>query len=262
MKGISLSKREIRERFSPVILEGIQAAHGDLVGFVESLAVFEKSLRMGAKLKSNSVVFPCNELTLEGEWLIPDGDGPFPVVVVCHPHPQFGGDMHNGVSAAIWQGLAEHSIAAFRFNFRGVGKSQGSFGKGLGEQGDVRAALEFISSSPITDNQRIGLAGYSFGAMVALQVALKEERVIRLALVSPPLSDKNWEQLRDYRNPKLFLVGDSDHFTPAERVFQEIKDVPDPGSYQIITGADHFLGGYEEEVAQRVARFFAAGFNK
>jgi uncharacterized protein len=168
--------------------------------------------------------------------------------------------MYNGISAAIWQELPGHSIASFRFNFRGVGKSEGSYGKGLAEQGDVRAALDFISSSSLTDNQKIGLAGYSFGAMVALQVALKEERVIRLALVSPPLTDNNWEQLRNYRNAKLFLVGDSDHFTPAGRVFEQIKDVPDPGSYQIITGADHFLGGYEAEVAQRISRFFAAGF--
>ena len=211
-------------------------------------------------MKSIPVSFPCNDLTLEGEWLIPDGDGPFPVVIVCHPHPQIGGDMFNSVSAAIWQELPEHSIAAFRFNFRGVGKSEGSYGKGLTEQGDVRAALDFISSFPGTDNQRMGLAGYSFGAMVALQVALKEERVIRLALVSPPLSDKNWEQLRDYRNPKLFIVGDADNFTPADRVFEQIKDVPDPESYQIISGADHFLVGYEAEIARRAAKFFADGF--
>jgi hypothetical protein len=169
--------------------------------------------------------------------------------------------MWNSVVTAIWQALFRHSIAAFRFNFRGVGNSEGSYGKGIAEREDAKAALDFVLSTPGIDSKKIGLAGYSFGAMVALPVALQDERVSRLALVSAPLLDSNWEQLKRYRKPKLYLVGDVDQMIPLERFRQQIKDIPDPGQYQIISGADHFLGGYEEEVAQRVSRFFTAGFS-
>ena len=91
--------------------------------------------------------------------------------------------MSNNVVFAIFQVLAQRSIAAFRFNFRGVGKSEGDFGEGITEQEDVKAALAFISTTPDIDQKRTGLAGYSFGAGVALPVALQDERVNLLALV-------------------------------------------------------------------------------
>ena len=168
--------------------------------------------------------------------------------------------MRNGVVTAIWHALSRHSIAAFRFNFRGVGASEGSFGQGIAEREDARAALDFALSSPGIDGKKIGLAGYSFGAMMALPVALRDERVGLLTLVSAPLSDSNWEQLKGYSKPKLYLVGDADQMMPIERFRQQTKDIPHPEHYQIISGADHFLGGYEAEVAERVSRFFAAGF--
>ncbi|MBA7678247.1 Esterase EstD [subsurface metagenome] len=206
--------------------------------------------------------FPCGDITLEGEWLLPEGEGPFPSVVVCHPSPPHGGNMMNNVVAAICQALSEHAVAALRFNFRGVGGSAGSFGEGIAEREDVKAALDFVMSSPHVDTKRIGLAGYSFGAMVSLPVALQDERVGLLALVSAPLSDSDWEQLKGYGRPKLLVVGEADQMIPLERFQQQIKDTPEPEQYQIVSGADHFWGGYEEEVAQKVSQFFDAGFNQ
>ncbi len=205
--------------------------------------------------------FPCGDITLEGEWHLPEGRGPFPSVVVCHPHPLYGGDMRSDVVVAICQALSQQSVAAFRFNFRGVGRSEGSFGEGIAEQEDVKAALDFVLSSPNIDGEKIGLAGYSFGARVALPVALQDERVSLLALVSPPLSDSNWGQLKGYGKPKLLVVGAADVFVSLERFRQHTKDSPHPAQYQVISRADHFWGGYEEEVAQRVSRFFATGFS-
>lgn len=219
-------------------------------------------------MKSIPAKFPCGpstgtgRITLEGEWLLPEGSGPFPAVVICHPHPPTGGTMFNSVVTAIWEELPRRSIAAFRFNFRGVGKSEGSFGEGVAEREDVRAALDCVASSPNVDTRRIGLAGYSFGAMMALPVARHDERVRLLALVSAPLMDIQWEQLKKYANPKLLIVGDADQMVPLERFQRQIKGVPDPEHYQIISGADHFLAGYEAEVARRVAGFFGEGFNK
>ena len=169
--------------------------------------------------------------------------------------------MWNSVVTAIWEELPRQSIAAFRFNFRGVGNSEGSFGEGIAEREDVRAALDFVLSSPGIDSKKIGLAGYSFGAMMALPVARRDERVSLLALVSAPLSDSNWEQLKKYGKPRLYLVGDADQMVPLERFQQQIKNIPGPEQYQIISGADHSLSGYEAEVARRVSRFFTAGFS-
>ena len=122
-------------------------------------------------MNSVHVDFPCGDITLEGEWHLPQGKGPFPAVVVCHPHSLYGGNMSNNVVVAICQSLLQNSVAAFRFNFRGVGKSDGTFGGGTAEQQDVSAALDFASSTPNIDPVRIGLAGYSFGGSVALPVA-------------------------------------------------------------------------------------------
>ncbi len=212
-------------------------------------------------MNSIQVRFPCGSITLEGEWHLPQGRGPFPSVVVCHPHPLYGGDMLNNVVSAICQALPQRSVAAFRFNFRGVGNSEGAFGGGIAEQEDVKAALAFVLSNPDTDTKRIGLAGYSFGSSVALPVALQNERVGLLALVSPALSDSGWEQLKGYHKSKFLIVGDADFVIPLEQFQQHIKDMADPKQYRVVSGADHFWWGYEEEVAQKVTQFFVSVFN-
>ncbi len=213
-------------------------------------------------MNSISAEFPCGKIILEGEWHLPQGRGTFPGVAICHPHPLYGGSMLNNVVVAICQGLCQNSVAAFRFNFRGVGKSGGTFGGGIIEQEDVKAALALLLSTPDIDPKRIGLAGYSFGASVALPVALQDERVNLLALVSPALSDSGWEQLKGYNKSKFIIVGDADFVIPLERFQQHIRDIADPKQCQVISGADHFWWGYEEEVAQRVTQFFTTGFNE
>ena len=217
-------------------------------------------------MNSTLVEFPCGpssrRISLEGELHLPQGRGPFPSVVVCHPHPLYSGNMLNNIVVAICQALSQHSIAAFRFNFRGVGKSGGEFGGGIAEQEDVKAALDFLLTTPDIDTGRIGLAGYSFGAGVALPITLQDERISLLALVSPALSDSNWEQLKEYHKAKLLIVGDADSVISVERFQQHTRDVVNPKQYQVISGADHFWRGYEEELARQVTRFFVAGFNQ
>lgn len=170
--------------------------------------------------------------------------------------------MSNNVVLAICQALAQRSIAGFRFNFRGVGKSEGAFGEGTAEQEDVNAALSLVSTTPDIDQKRIGLAGYSFGAGVALPVALQDERVNLLALVSPALTDSGWEQLKGYTKPKFLISGSHDFVIPLPQFQQYIKNIPEPKHCQVISGADHFWQGYEEEVAQKVAQFFVASFSR
>jgi hypothetical protein len=152
-------------------------------------------------------------------------------------------------------------MAAFRFNFRGVGRSGGVYDNGVGEQTDLVAALAFLESASGVDPSGIGLAGYSFSTGIALRVALGHERVRALALISPFLTASDWEQLRSYRAPKLFLCGSHDDFISPEEVKRLSGGLPEPNRCEIIQGADHLWWGYEGEIAERVAAFFQAAFS-
>jgi alpha/beta superfamily hydrolase len=209
-------------------------------------------------LKRLHISFPSGGLTLEGVWHLPEASGPLPAVIVCHPHPLYGGNMSANVVFYLCQALAGAGMAALRFNFRGVGKSQGEFGGGQAEQDDVRAALDFVSSTPNIDKDRIGLAGYSFGGGVALPVAIQDERVKMLALISPALPDGG-EQLKEYIKPKFIIVGQNDDVIAQQELRVLFQEIPQPRQMDIISGADHFWGGYEEIVAEKVTGFFAQG---
>jgi uncharacterized protein len=208
-------------------------------------------------LTSRHVFFPCGDIQIEAELSLPEGKIPFPVVVICHPHPLYGGNMDNNVVTAICSALTKDSIATLRFNFRGVGNSGGKYNEGIGEQEDVRAALDFISQLPEIDNKRIGLVGYSFGGLMALSVAIGDSRVKQLALISPALKEKGWNQFKAYKMPKLVLIGDADNMVPF-RSFQHLFG--ETRQYQIIAGADHFWIGNELEISARIGRFFHEGF--
>ena len=208
---------------------------------------------------SRHVVFPCGEIQLEGVLLLPETKGPFPVVIACHPHPLYGGDMDNGVLLAVCVALGEKAIATLRFNFRGAGSSGGRYDEGRGEQDDVTAALDYLSNVKEIDSRKIGLVGYSFGGMVADAVATKDKRVKQLALISPVLGAAGWEHLKQYSQPKLILIGDADTtivFRPFQRFFGEARQ------YQMIAGADHFWSGFEEQISDKIACFIRDGFIK
>ena len=200
--------------------------------------------------------FPCGDLSLEGALHLPDSPKPFPAVVVCHPHPLYGGTMDDFVVMAVCRALLQESIAAFRFNFRGVGDSDGLHGKGVGEQEDVKAAVSYLCSYQEIDRTRIGLAGYSFGAEVVLSVAPQEERVQAVAAISPALPATS-PPLRSYVKRKFLVVGGADTFIPAERFLRLVNELSEPKEHKVIPGADHFWIGHEGEMAKGVASFFS-----
>jgi alpha/beta superfamily hydrolase len=209
-------------------------------------------------LRREHTTIPCGDISLEAVWHFPDSKAPWPAVVVCHPHPLYGGTMSSNVVFGICQSLAERTIAALRFNFRGVGKSGGEFGEGIGEQKDIKAALDFALATEGIDKKRIGLAGYSFGGGVALPVAVGDERVKMLALVSPALAEGGWGELERYNRPKFVIAGENDFVIPMPKFLKLAGDSPE--QYQLVAGADHFWGGYEKEVAEKVAKFFGEGW--
>jgi len=207
-------------------------------------------------MKKTRVSFPSGELFLEGILAIPEGAGPFPAVIVCHPHPLYGGSMDNNVVYSLSETLTQASFVSFKFNFRGVSGSQGEFGQGIGEQEDVEAAISFITTVKEVDSKRIGLAGYSAGAGFALPVGLNDVRIRALAAVSPPLPMFDFDFLKGCPKPKFLISGSRDNFIPTDQFLEFCQNLPEPKEYESIEGADHFWWGYESRLAAKVTAFF------
>ena len=204
------------------------------------------------------VLFPSGDIQLEGRLHTPaEGSGPFPGVVLCHPHPLYGGDMENNVVMTMGQGLNSQGVAVLRFNFRGVGASEGAHDGGKGEQEDVLAALEALRGSDGIDQGRIGLAGYSFGASMTLAAGPRDPGVEALAVVAPPAPGLRSPDLLAYPKPKLILAGDLDSVIPIEQLRPLMERMVQPVELEVLQGGDHFLLGYESAIAQRVGGFFA-----
>ena len=207
-------------------------------------------------MKRTRIRFPSGPLVLEGMLAIPEGAAPLPAVIVCHPHPLYGGSMDNNVVNSLAEALVQASLVSFKFNFRGVGRSEGEFGQGIGEQEDVKAAISFMSSIKEVDPKRIGLAGYSAGAGFAFPVGLNDERIKALAAISPPFSMFDFDLLKSCFKPKLIVSGSEDDLTPTDHLLEFCQSLPEPKEYQIIRGADHFWQGYESQLAVKVTAFF------
>ena len=208
-------------------------------------------------MSQTAVSFSSGQLLLEGVTSVPAGEGPFPAVLVCHPHPSFGGSMDNGVVVGICEALLERSIMTLRFNFRGVGKSEGAFGHGVGEAEDVKAALDFLAGDTKSDPGRLGLAGYSAGAVFGIPVAVKDERVRALAAISLPLGMMDLDAVRISPKPKLFVLGSKDDFTSASELEEFCESCVEPKECSVIEGADHSWSGYEASVAATVSDFLS-----
>ena len=207
-------------------------------------------------MREERIEFYSGSLTIEGVLDIPDGREPFPAVIVCHPHPLHGGSMDNNVVNSLCDALYEKSIISFKFNFRGVGRSQGEYGNGVGEQEDVSNAISFLSTISEVDSGRIGLAGYSAGASFALPVGCKDARIKVLAAISPPLSMFDFEFLKNYIKPQFLISGSDDNFTPIDRFLGFCQELPGSSEYDSIEGANHFWWGHESVLAKKITAFF------
>ncbi|MCL5264755.1 MAG: alpha/beta fold hydrolase [Chloroflexi bacterium] len=215
----------------------------------------------GLNVLKKRVTFRSGKLTLEGILHTFDVAEPRPGVVVCHPHPLFGGSMHNLVVANVCEELARKGIVALRFNFRGVEGSQGSHGEGVDEIADVEAAVDCVVSLPNSDATRVGVTGYSFGCFVGLKAAAQDERVGAVVGISPPLSKYDFSFLRGYARPKLLLAGERDELIPSTEEFTRfVEGLPEPKRFEILSSADHYWLGFERRVATRLADFFADVF--
>ena len=173
--------------------------------------------------------------------------------IVCHPHPLFGGTMHNKVVFRIAKAFHQSGFAALRFNFRGTGRSEGSHDEGRGEQDDLRAAIGFIERK--YPRAQVWLAGFSFGSAVMLRVACEHERVRALIAAGVPVSKYDFEQTVTCAKPKLFVQGGRDEFGSAADIEMLFGMLPEPKRLKVIDGADHFFEGHLEALEQAVKEF-------
>lgn len=175
--------------------------------------------------------------------------------VLCHPHPLYGGNMNDAVVSAMEDGLIRHGLSTLRFNFRGVGRSQGSHDQGLGEVEDLLAAIRWLNKEH--PSLQLVLGGYSFGAMVALKAAgeLKEKADItaeQIILIAPPvtlLEGQFGEGLqRNISCPCNIILGTQDEFVPLQETKAWFGDMSSP-SFTIVDNADHFFVGRAKEIS-------------
>ncbi len=176
-------------------------------------------------------------LSLEGQLSPADGGAPTAVAVICHPHPLYGGSMHNNVVGRLFRDLPTRGVATVRFNFRGVAGSGGSHGGGQAERADVVAAIDAVAGRH--PGLPVVLAGYSFGADVGLSV--DDERISGWLAVSPPLRivDPAAMAAADDPRPKVLVTGTDDDFRPADAATQLTERWP---ATEVVAapGVDHF----------------------
>lgn len=179
--------------------------------------------------------------------------------VVCHPHPLFGGTLHNKVVFHTMKALNSFGFPVLRFNFRGTGLSEGEHDYGKGEIEDVQTALDWLHAEY---HLPIVFAGFSFGAAIGLRAACQDSRVravIGLGIpVAPVAADTEdprvytFEFLHDCAKPKLFVSGARDQFGPRPKLEALAASVPEPKKLVIIEGADHFFEGRLHELRNAV----------
>lgn len=173
--------------------------------------------------------------------------------VLCHPHPLFGGTLHNKVVYQTAKSLDALGILVLRFNFRGAGLSAGEHDHGRGERGDVQAAIDFLA----TEFPRLPLlvGGFSFGSWVGLQVGCADARVSELLGVGIPVNNSSFEYLESCAKPKLIIQGTNDEHGAWEKVEQAVSRMPGETRLVFVQDADHFFVGRLDQVDQAITNW-------
>ncbi|TAL16103.1 alpha/beta hydrolase [bacterium] len=205
--------------------------------------------------KQEEVNFPSGGLLLEGILWDPGLPGVSGAIIVCHPHPLYGGDMHNDIVVKLSGALEELRLPILRFNFRGAGESEGVHDGAL-EKEDVRAAVDFIFDR-YKGMKEVHLAGYSWGLVMALAESDADPRVKSVAGIAPPVGFMDCGGIGlNPSIPKIFVVGDKDSFAPAPKVRDWLKGLGGDVRVEWIEGADHFFFGRTGKISGVIVDFF------
>jgi uncharacterized protein len=208
-----------------------------------------------------NLFFQSGKLQLEAALESPTSKGPHRAGVIAHPHPNFGGSMHNNVVFALSRALLESGLVSLCFNFRGVGKSQGGYGEVIGEADDILAATEFLKTRNQVRPGPVVLCGYSFGGLAALHAVARGLEPSAMILVSPMLpegglqKDPALSKVLPLKFPALILSGAEDQFFETSFYRPMLSGASGNSQLVVVKGADHFWSGFERELTARVKAF-------
>jgi uncharacterized protein len=170
--------------------------------------------------------------------------------LVCHPHPLFGGTMHNKVVFQAAKSMDALGIPVLRFNFRGAGLSAGVHDRAIGERDDVRAALQFLMAE--FPGVPLLVAGFSFGSAVGLRVGCRTPEVTRLIALGLPVNNVDFSFLSECPKPKLFVHGSNDEHGAINKVKELVPSLPGENRLVIVEGVDHFFAGKLDELDRAI----------
>jgi alpha/beta superfamily hydrolase len=171
---------------------------------------------------------------------------PLLAALVCHPHPLFGGTMHNKVVYQTAKSLDAFGLPVLRFNFRSAGMSAGTHDRGRGELGDVGAALDFLAGE--FAGVALLVAGFSFGCWVGSRAGCADQRVKELIGLGTPVNDSDFSFLRNCEKPKLFVHGAHDEYGEVGKVTALVQSLPGENSLVVVATANHFFVGKLDQV--------------
>lgn len=206
-----------------------------------------------------TVNIPAPHGLLEGLLRTEGATSPAMAAVVCHPHPQGQGTMHNKVVFTVAKALNAAGVPALRFNYRGVGRSTGTYDEGRGEAEDVRSALDYLASRyPAVP---LLLAGFSFGSWVGLPVGCADARVTHLIGLGVPTTILSLGNLAGCAKPKLIVQGSEDEYGPLPQLQTWFADLAPPKDLRVIPGTSHFFANRLDEVAATVQDWMTQQLN-
>lgn len=186
-------------------------------------------------------------------WTPSRTSSPSLAAIICHPHPLFGGTIHNKVVYQAAKSMEALGVPVLRFNFRGAGLSAGSHDRGVGEQGDVLAAIDFLAAE--FPNTPLLLAGFSFGSWVGLRAGCADPRVSELIGMGIPVNNSDFSYLSRCAKPKLFVQGTSDEHGAWENVEQILAITPGNNRIVFVHGAEHFFAGRLDELNRAITEW-------
>lgn len=203
------------------------------------------------------ITFAGPEGRIEGKYF-QAADPQAPIAIVMHPHPQHGGTMNNKVAYRMFESFARCGFSVLRFNFRGVGNSEGYFDNGVGEINDASAALDWLHAQHPHAKQ-IWVSGFSFGSWVMLQLLMRRPDIHRFIAVSTPAGNYDHTFFSPCPTSGMFLVGTGDEITPYEDVEAMLKKTARQKAIKIhyskVEGADHFYTNNQDELSKRLCQY-------